>query len=76
MSEQASKAVYAQREEGAEWVSTGGLARLAGVSSAYIRQLRAAGKLPEPESLMDDGAKTVPLWGMATALAWAEARKN
>ncbi|MBF0807916.1 hypothetical protein E4U03_04695 [Rothia nasimurium] len=70
----AGKAIYAERIGGAEWVSTGGLAKLAGVSSAYIRQLRAAGKLPEPESLMDDGSRTLPLWSAASAEAWAKSR--
>lgn len=57
-----------------EWVSPGGLARVAGVSSARVRQLRAAGELPEPDSWLYDGGRKVPLWELATAQAWARQR--
>lgn len=78
MSEQAAEREELSREElaesGAEWVSTGGIALLAGVSSSRIRQLYRAGALPEPESLMQDGSRLLPLWSMATAAAWVESR--
>lgn len=67
----------ARKAEGeASFYSTAGLARLAGVSSAYIRQLKAAGKLPDPSELLSDGAKLFPIWDAATAHAWASDRKG